>query len=146
MEQAETSRVTAVTDGGYHLKLATVLRYEHLGETREFPGGHRIDFRADVALLTRNVVVQGDESSWLDRHGVHIMLHSRRHDSVVDRSQGESLIARIAPPRPPSPWRASPCAAPRPCSRRASVGATALAALYWRESVRRAPKRAVPRV
>ena len=31
----------------------------------------------------------------LDKHGGHIMLHSRTHESIADRSQGESLIARI---------------------------------------------------
>ena len=31
----------------------------------------------------------------LDKHGGHIMLHSRSHASILDRSQGESLTARI---------------------------------------------------
>ena len=48
-------------------------------------------------LLTtcRNVVIQGDPMSVFDKHGGHIMLHSRTHKSIVDRSKGESLTARL---------------------------------------------------
>ena len=41
------------------------------------------------------MVIQGDPKSVLDKHGAHIMLHSRSHDAIVDRSQGESLTGRI---------------------------------------------------
>ena len=78
-----------------HCMQVAPLLYEHLGETVSFGEGLSVAFRADVALLSRNVVVQGDEWSELDRHGAHIMLHSRRHDSIADRSKGESLTARI---------------------------------------------------
>jgi hypothetical protein len=33
--------------------------------------------------------------SQLDKHGAHIILHSRTHKSITDRSKGESLIARL---------------------------------------------------
>ena len=69
--------------------------YEHLGETKHLAGGVAVDFRADVALLSRNIVIQGDRMSELDRHGAHIMLHSRTHSAIVDRSKGESLTARM---------------------------------------------------
>lgn len=39
--------------------------------------------------------MQGNAISELDKHGGHIMLHSRGKESIVDRSQGESLVARI---------------------------------------------------
>jgi len=96
-EASDTAAVVAVTNGGYRLKLASPLIYEHLGETKRFAGGHTAEFRADVAILSRNVVVQGDPLSRLDKHGAHIMLHSRdkSHLSILDRSQGESLTARI---------------------------------------------------
>ena len=95
MDEAETVTISAVLDGGYRLLIEQPLEWEHLGETMQFAGGHTAEFRADVALLSRNVVVQGSQSSILDKHGAHIMLHSRRHASIVDRSQGESLVARI---------------------------------------------------
>ena len=80
-----------MTDGGYRLKLPSPLLYEHLGETKRFAGGHSAEFRANVALLSRNVVVQGDPLSRLDKHGCHIMLHSRAQD--VDR---RPLAGRVA--------------------------------------------------
>ena len=95
MEEAETAAIVAVTNDGYGLTLASPLLFDHLGETKKLAGGHSVEFRADVAILTRNVVVQGEPMSQLDKHGAHIMLHSRSHDSIIDRSQGESLTARI---------------------------------------------------
>ena len=77
------------------LQLEEPLTFDHLGETKYLAGGHSVEFRANVAILSRNVVVQGEPLSQLDKHGAHIMLHSRRHDSIADRSQGESLTARI---------------------------------------------------
>ena len=94
-ETFSTPVTTAVDQGGYRLLLSTPLRYDHLGETKYVAGGHSFEFRANVALLSRNVIVQGDTLSTLDKHGAHIMLHSRHHDSILDRSQGESLTARI---------------------------------------------------
>ena len=94
-EEFDTVAITAVTNGGYRLQLAAPLLWSHLGETRYLAGNHQVDFRANVALLSRNVVVQGDYLSRLDKHGCHIMLHSRSHTSIADRSQGESLTGRI---------------------------------------------------
>ena len=95
LEEFDMLIIDSVTNNGLRIVLKTALKYEHLGETMRFDGGHSADFRANVALLSRNVVVQGDPSSMLDKHGGHIMLHSRSHASILDRSQGESLTARI---------------------------------------------------
>lgn len=95
MEEFDECLVASVEDGGYRLVLANPLRFAHLGETKTLAGDIRIDFRANVALLSRNIVVQGDARSELDQHGAHIMLHSRSHDTILDRSKGESLTARI---------------------------------------------------
>ena len=38
--------------------------------------GKRVDMRAEVGCLTRNVKVQGDDESTSDQYGAHIMLHS----------------------------------------------------------------------
>ena len=95
MEEFDEALIAAVTNGGYRVALTHGLTYEHLGVTRTLAGGYSVDFRANVAVLSRNVVVQGDTRSRLDKHGAHIMLHSRSHSSIVDRSKGESLVARI---------------------------------------------------
>ena len=84
MEEAETPTLIAVSNGGYKLTLGSPLQFDHLGETRFLAGGHSIEMRADVALLTRNVRVQGDSPfSQLDRHGGHIMMHSRGARSEI---------------------------------------------------------------
>lgn len=42
--------------------------------------------RAEVGLLTRNVVFRGDpETSKRNKYGAHIMLHSHGHESVIGR-------------------------------------------------------------
>ena len=42
--------------------------------------------RAEVGLLTRNVLFRGDpETSRLNEYGAHIMLHSHGDDSVVGK-------------------------------------------------------------
>ena len=76
--------------------LGVPLHFDHMGETRELAGGHSVEFRANVALLSSNVVVQGETTfSRLDRHGAQIFLHSRTHPNIADQSKGNSLTARI---------------------------------------------------
>ena len=41
--------------------------------------------RAEVGLLTRNIVVQGDETSERDQYGVHIMIFGDDEESSVGR-------------------------------------------------------------
>ena len=47
-------------------------------------GPHSLEFRANVGLLSRNVVVQGTSPfSQLDKYGVHIKMHSRGDESLT---------------------------------------------------------------
>ena len=95
MEEAETAVVVGVLNGGYTLDLVGPLLYDHLGETKFVAGGHSLEFRANVALLSRNVVFQGSSPfSQLDRHGAHIMLHSKGHESLTGRI--ENIEVRFA--------------------------------------------------
>jgi len=94
-EEAETNIIDSLLNGGTRIRLVDPLKFGHLGQTFQLDGGKSVDFRANVAILSRNVVLQGNAMSELDKHGMHIMLHSRTHESIADRSNGESLIARI---------------------------------------------------
>ena len=87
MEEAETAIVSAVSADGLTLTLAEPgLLYRHLGETRTVAGGHSAEFRANVGLLSRNVVLQGTSPfSQLDKYGVHIKMHSRGDESLTAR-------------------------------------------------------------
>ena len=86
MEEAETVVIIGVHNGGYRLELATPLLYRHLGETRSLDGGHSVDFRANVGLISHNVVVQGSTPfSQLDRFGAHVLVHSKGDESLTAR-------------------------------------------------------------
>ena len=98
MNEAEQRTIAYLTDGGRCVSFDTPLGHEHLGETRHY-AGVPVDLRAEVGLLSRNVVVQGNDMSPLDRHGGHIMLYSHeglyRDNTLIGRFSGK----RIAPPR-----------------------------------------------
>ena len=92
LEEAETLVIDEVFDGGTTLRLASPLLYTHLGEVRPLAGGHSVEFRVNVALLSQNVVIQGTSPfSQLDRYGGHVMLHSAGHESLVGRIEDIEL-------------------------------------------------------
>ena len=63
-EEVDTAVIVAVannTDGSSTLSLDRVLIFTHLGVLSPIPGdplGRSVDLRAEVAVLTRNVVLQ----------------------------------------------------------------------------------------
>lgn len=71
-------RVIVAKDGS-RLELDRPLEYEHWGRLQSY-GGKTLDERAEVGLLTRNVVIRGDEASADDGFGAHMMVH---HGSVA---------------------------------------------------------------
>jgi hypothetical protein len=86
--QVEEKIITALSDGGLTIELEDALEHLHLGETRYFDG-QAVEMRAEVALLTRNLLVQGDEDSVEPiQYGATIMLHSEGDESLVGRIEG----------------------------------------------------------
>jgi len=61
------------------------LLWKHLGETRDYGNGYTIDMRAEVGLISRNVVVQGDENSYRHEFGATIMMFSPGDESLIGR-------------------------------------------------------------
>lgn len=62
--ESEQRYITAISSDGKTLTLNTPLRYTHLGVTKTV-GTVSIDVRAEVGLLSHNVVFQGStDSSW----------------------------------------------------------------------------------
>ena len=94
MNEVEQRTITAVTHGGRCMRFGRPLKHQHLGETRTY-GGQSVEMRAEVGLLSRNVVIQGNDFSPLDRHGGHIMLYSQegsvRDNSFVGRIENAEL-------------------------------------------------------
>ncbi len=68
--EAEKVTVRSVENGVIHFE--PPLRHDHWGELQSI-GGHTIDERAEVACLTRNIVIQGDEASEASAFGGHLM-------------------------------------------------------------------------
>ena len=52
-------QIASISRDGMTLTLTQALRHNHLGETQTFADGTRIEVRAEVGLLTRNVVFRG---------------------------------------------------------------------------------------
>ena len=94
MNEAQQRTLSTVDEDGRCAEFDTPLAFEHMGETRYF-AGRPVEMRAEVGLLSRNVVVQGNDMSPLDRQGGHIMLYSQdsfyRNNSLVGRIQDVEL-------------------------------------------------------
>jgi len=68
---AEEVIVDRVSDDGHTVWLTQPLQHRHQSEVRSTPDGAVIEMRAQVALLSRNVIVQGDDSSAEQLFGAH---------------------------------------------------------------------------
>lgn len=82
--QAEAVTVTAV-DGG-RVTFSPPPRFPHLGGMRTI-AGRPVDMRAEVALLSRNVVIQGASDGYSQQLGGHIMSMA----STVMKIEGTEL-------------------------------------------------------
>ncbi len=70
-EEAEPLTVTA--RDGRTITFSPALKYKHLGVIENYDG-KSLDMRAEVGLLTRNIVVQGDAASENMKFGGHTMV------------------------------------------------------------------------
>ena len=91
--ETEEAIIENVTANGYCLDLKAPLKFYHMAESRqtagpedpassEFRDRRIVPMHAEVALLTQNVKVQGDDDSvYPAEYGVQIHVHSHGHDS-----------------------------------------------------------------
>lgn len=94
-EDTETARIRYVHGNGTRLELEFPLQFEHLGDGWNAPhglhgwyedGDHIPEYSAEVGLLSRNVVVQGDyHVSRRQEFGVQIVIASRGDNSAITR-------------------------------------------------------------
>jgi cell surface hyaluronidase len=83
---------------GQNIYLDRLLAYPHYGDTKTYTNGAgdtswTLDERAEVGLLNRNIVVQGDTASTADSYGGHMMSmdESSVHVSAVElRRMGQA--------------------------------------------------------
>ena len=69
-DQTEQRQIRYVS--GATIGLDAPLQHSHFGELQEF-GGRVLDERAEVGLLSRNIIIQGDEASEEEEFGCQIM-------------------------------------------------------------------------
>jgi hypothetical protein len=85
---AERRTIVSIDDSNPSKPIITLdaaLEYKHFAQTQTF-GADTIDMRAEVGLLTRNVVYRGDpETSSDNQYGATIFLHSNGDDSLTAR-------------------------------------------------------------
>ena len=62
------------------------MQFRHYSALETY-GGKDFPMRAEVGLLTRNIVIQGDENSVNNDYGAHLMIHGKMGD--------DRLIGRI---------------------------------------------------
>ena len=79
-EQAEKRTVTKTE--GRKIFFDEPLAYMHYGELQEY-GGKTLDQRAEVGLLTRNIIIQGDEKSTENGLGGHIIARDNANLSLA---------------------------------------------------------------
>ena len=72
-EEAEVRGIAGVSSDGKTLTLDAPLRCAHFGLPQSFDG-KSLDERAEVGLLSRNIVIQGDEASSALKFGGHVMV------------------------------------------------------------------------
>ncbi|MEM7545226.1 MAG: G8 domain-containing protein [Pseudomonadota bacterium] len=82
MDEAEERTIVAVSPDGRTITLDEPLANDHYGAVDSYDNGMtgadsnawQLDMRAEVALLSRNVTIQGDEDSPDDGYGGHTMI------------------------------------------------------------------------
>lgn len=67
------------------ITLDSALKFKHYSNIETY-GSDTIEMRAEVGLITRNVVYRGDpETSSANEYGAHIMMHSMGDESLIGR-------------------------------------------------------------
>ena len=87
--ETETLEIYDVTENGTTIILTESLKYSHLGITDTYEGGRFIDLRAEVGLLSHNVILQGSLISPSDPRGIesdlfggHLMVFRPKPDPM----------------------------------------------------------------
>ena len=77
LNQAEELTIVAVSNNGRTVTVDKPLEYMHYGEIETYSNGTDswdLDMRAEVALLSRDVTIQGDEDAAETQYGGHTMV------------------------------------------------------------------------
>ena len=105
-QEAEQRTITNVAAGGTVITLDEPLTYNHFGKILSY-GGKDIDMRAEVGLLSRNIVILGDDQSASTETGGHLMVMNDGRDRParerIRRNAARALKANGISPDLPRP-------------------------------------------
>jgi G8 domain/PA14 domain len=97
MNQAEQVTITGIDNK--RITFSPQLKYTHFGKIQTFKG-RDIDSRGEVALVNRNILIRGDDSSLSTGFGGHIMIHGggvlKLSDVEITRMGQKGILARYA--------------------------------------------------
>lgn len=76
--------IASVSVDGLTITVTTPFKYKHFSATETF-GSDNFVMRAEVGLLTRNIVVKGDDDSVDSEYGSHLMLTGKAANGLVGK-------------------------------------------------------------
>lgn len=77
-------QIAAVSVDGLTITVTTPFKYKHFSATETY-GSDNFVMRAEVGLLTRNIVVKGDDDSVDSEYGSHLMLTGKAANGLVGK-------------------------------------------------------------
>ena len=87
--EAEVKTIMAIDrtkPGNPVITLDSMLLYKHYSGIQHFGATDFIEMRAEVGLLTRNIVYRGDEeTSAINEYGAQIMVHADGQETLIAR-------------------------------------------------------------
>ncbi len=86
MNEYDVATIAAIS--GSTVSLTQPLKYKHLGAVR-MAGPVAVDVRAEVGLLSHNIVIQGDEASTTSKIGGHAMFSNGARPATVQIARTE---------------------------------------------------------
>eukprot|EP00210_Caulerpa_lentillifera_P009344 g8908.t1 len=80
--ETEELTILQVSENGRSLTITPTLKHKHLAERLSY-GIKTIEIKAEVGVLTRNVVVRGDSESANTQWGAQVMLHGPKEGTTI---------------------------------------------------------------
>ncbi|XP_041664378.1 fibrocystin-L-like [Cheilinus undulatus] len=89
--ETEKRKISAVSADGLELTLDQPLTYKHIGDSYSVSGTHYYTIAADVALLTRNIKIIGEEYDDMEKEsfGARVLVGTFRSDGITYRGKAQ---------------------------------------------------------
>lgn len=82
--ETEEKEISSVSVDGLTITVTTPFKYRHFAATETF-GTENFVMRAEVGLLSRNIVVKGNDESVNDEYGSHLMLTGKQANGLIGK-------------------------------------------------------------